>query len=145
MSPYDKIPIDQLERFYKANLVELRKLTDEIENKIESKKEVITNLALVLEFLDRLKNEHPERKLPELEIPEEFQKKDTIGDAMEKILLRRGAMRRKELIGWLRKDGIKFSQKNPQQVIANAIKLDGRKRFIVLPDRRVSVRKENEK
>jgi hypothetical protein len=84
---------------------------------------------------------------PQTAIPEELQpgKEVSIGDAMEKLLLRHnGEMQKKDILAELRNVGV-LTSKNARIILANAIKRDARTRFIPMQDGRVILRKEKER
>ena len=148
ITPIDVTP-EFLAKWFQQLSSEYIGINTQIQSLSDRKRVILENFGIIVELIRRWKEENPKRKLPKLVLPPgveyRLNPKATIGDAMEMILKKRGALPRKQLIDLLLKTGIEMSRKNPQVVVSNAIKRDAKQRFIVLDDRKVTLRKENEK
>jgi len=66
-----------------------------------------------------------------------------LGDAISAILLEHGTLYQRNILEQLRKHGVPISPNNPYQVLGNTLKNDKRKRFVILGNRRIALRKDN--
>jgi hypothetical protein len=135
-----KALIDGLADSWRVVRNDLRMVKHEIEQLEYRKQLLLTQLDGMLKTFDVL-GERP----ADLEIPPElrFKPKITIGDAMEKVLLERGPLPKKELIEILTQGQVIKNPKNSRILIANAVSKDGRKRFRITQDGKVELAKEN--
>ena len=143
-----KLPVSQEEliKWFNDNIERIKQIDIELEKLNAERGENLYNLKLVLEVMKRIRAEG-KKTLP-LNVPPSLisdpRYKSTIGDAMEVILKEKGALRRREIIELLKQGGNLLKTKNPHIVIANAIKRDGKRRFIKLADKRIRLTTEKE-
>jgi len=117
--------------------------TDGEIRKLQARKAVLlSQLDGLLKTFDLLK-----QRPDDLIIPVELRsnRKVTIGDFIEGILQEYGELTRAEIEVYLRQRNVGMNLKNARIIIATAIKRDGKERFKVLENGKVTLRKENEK
>jgi hypothetical protein len=101
----------------------------------------IESLKKLLEKLDKPLILGSSRSHSSVELISGLNENTQLGDAIETILRVKGPLFRKEIIDWLRRYRVRISLKAPQQVLANAIKKDKKRRFETLEDGRVALKK----
>jgi hypothetical protein len=115
-----------LVKSYQDALEKLRLVQTRLDELEALKKDHLSNMEALLKTLDLLKARPADLFVP----PEIKYKAESIGDVMEQAIHKLGPMPKAELIAELHKAG-KIGGKNTRVILANAIKRDAKKRFIV--------------